>query len=944
MAWRFKASKYKNSTPKNPKREEWIGEISTGGLPQSCGNHIKASCIYMAFNIDTSGGGNLGLLPLNTTGRLTDGLPLLRAHGDFVTDFDFSPFDDCLLATGSSDNSIKVWQLPQDNSNLNDMISDISPEVTLPSQQRRIESVLWHPVADNVLTVTSHTVVKLFDVTQGTDKCSMDCHKDQIQSISWKSDGACIVTSCKDKLLRILDPRSGNVEQEGQGHQNVRDSRAIWLGNKDKILTTGFGMSRNREIKVWDSRQLSSSLNTISLDTSTGTLIPLYDADTDMIFLAGKGENAIKYCEITENTPYLQENSVDRTEQIKGASLVPKLALDVMEGEVNRLLLLTKSNIIPTPYVVPRKSYKEFHEDLFPDTPCGEPALSSEDWFSGQNGQVQLTSLDPARRKVKQTGNKINNRGDNPQTNTDTTPKESSNTVIKEKSDIPNISSPTISSMDTTSNTIPEQETPDTHIQSSKNTKLTPADKPITKVFTAVRQSKFKYLKGLTLHKSLHIDNIRKLYHGVPGESDMFHANRTRCVVPVEGAGGLLSVLELNKPGRLPDTGTPVLQHKSKVTDYVWDPFNDNRLAVACDDAKIWIWEIPEGGLTETIDEPTMYLRGHTEKIYFVKFHPLANDIIVSSAYDFTVRIWDLSDGTEKLQLTPHPDQIFCVGWSPDGRYLATVCKDGKVRIFDPRQSPDCIKEGKGPAGTRGARVVWVLDGEYLVVTGFNKMCSRHIYIYDVNKLDSPLHGHQLDTNPAVLIPYYDEDSQTLFVTGRGDGALFSFEMSTEYPHIFQLSTVTFDGLHQALSFLPKTSCDVRKVEFAKAWRLTNTTVEPVSFIIPRIKIEYFQDDIFPDTKVTYEPVMSSREWLSGAITPAKTISLKPKDMKLLSEAPVEAPKERKYESFNPDTYKTDEQKKEELLGAVTKKLEIKETPLPQDLAEGVDEDEWDNY
>ena len=25
---------------------------------------------------------------------------------DFVTDFDFSPFDDCLLATGSSDNSV----------------------------------------------------------------------------------------------------------------------------------------------------------------------------------------------------------------------------------------------------------------------------------------------------------------------------------------------------------------------------------------------------------------------------------------------------------------------------------------------------------------------------------------------------------------------------------------------------------------------------------------------------------------------------------------------------------------------------------------------------------------------------------------------------------------------------------------------------------------------
>lgn len=28
-----------------------------------------------------TGGGNLGVLPLNTTGRLTEGLPLLKAHG-----------------------------------------------------------------------------------------------------------------------------------------------------------------------------------------------------------------------------------------------------------------------------------------------------------------------------------------------------------------------------------------------------------------------------------------------------------------------------------------------------------------------------------------------------------------------------------------------------------------------------------------------------------------------------------------------------------------------------------------------------------------------------------------------------------------------------------------------------------------------------------------------
>jgi hypothetical protein len=35
--------------------------------------------------------------------------------------------------------------------------------------------------------------------------------------------------------------------------------------------------------------------------------------------------------------------------------MVPKRALNVMEGEVNRLLLLSKHAVIPTPYIVPRK-------------------------------------------------------------------------------------------------------------------------------------------------------------------------------------------------------------------------------------------------------------------------------------------------------------------------------------------------------------------------------------------------------------------------------------------------------------------------------------------------------------------------------------------------------------------------------------------------------------
>ena len=49
---------------------------------------------------------------------------------------------------------------------------------------------------------------------------------------------------------------------------------------------------------------------------------------------------------------------------------------------------------------------------------------------------------------------------------------------------------------------------------------------------------------------------------------------------------------------------------------------------------------------------------GHTEKIYSVKFHPLASGVLVSSSYDMTVRLWNLESGEQVKLLTGHEDQV----------------------------------------------------------------------------------------------------------------------------------------------------------------------------------------------------------------------------------------------------------------------------------------------
>lgn len=122
MAWRFKASKYKNAAPIVPKPEACVRDICVGSY-QTYGNNIAASAAFMTFNVDHNGwktlkfyilqikifflllpqGSNLAVLPIDDCGRKSKTMPLLHAHTDTVTDMAFSPFNDGLLATGSQD-------------------------------------------------------------------------------------------------------------------------------------------------------------------------------------------------------------------------------------------------------------------------------------------------------------------------------------------------------------------------------------------------------------------------------------------------------------------------------------------------------------------------------------------------------------------------------------------------------------------------------------------------------------------------------------------------------------------------------------------------------------------------------------------------------------------------------------------------------------------------
>lgn len=60
------------------------------------------------------------------------------------------------------------------------------------------------PACDNV--------VILWNVVRGEAMVRLDSvHPDLIYSACWNRDGSKILTTCKDKTLRVLDPRKGTV-------------------------------------------------------------------------------------------------------------------------------------------------------------------------------------------------------------------------------------------------------------------------------------------------------------------------------------------------------------------------------------------------------------------------------------------------------------------------------------------------------------------------------------------------------------------------------------------------------------------------------------------------------------------------------------------------------------------------------------------------------------
>jgi len=318
--------------------------------------------------------------------------PLVTGHSGEVLDIEFSPFNANIVASVSDDGYCKLWKIPEGG--LTESMN--TPVQSLSGHKRKVGTVNFNPIANNVLATSSADyTIRIWNVESGQTINDIPGHTDIIQAASWNYTGEILATASKDKNVRVVDPRANAIVATVEAHPGVKGMRCLYLGNKDKLFTMGFSKTSERQFSLWDPRKLGESVRTENIDTAAGIIMPFFDNDTSVLFLAGKGDGNIRYYEVVDEAPYIHflTEFKSATPQ-RGMGWTPKLAMDLSSCEIARLLKVTATAIEPVSFSVPRKS-DIFQEDLYPPTFSGEPTLSCEEWSAGKNGEPKLTQLKP---------------------------------------------------------------------------------------------------------------------------------------------------------------------------------------------------------------------------------------------------------------------------------------------------------------------------------------------------------------------------------------------------------------------------------------------------------------------------------------------------------------------------------------------------------------------
>ncbi|UNI15346.1 hypothetical protein JDV02_001886 [Purpureocillium takamizusanense] len=162
-------------------------------------------------------------------------LQTLEGHGDFVTSVAFSA-DGQLLASGSSDKTVKVW----------DATTGACLQ-TLEGHDDWVRSVAISTDGQRLASGSNDGTVKAWDAGTGACLQTLEGHDDFVMSVVFSADGRRLASGSSDQTVKVWDATTGACVQTLEGHDAW--VRSVAFSTDGQRLASG---SSDTTVKVWD--------------------------------------------------------------------------------------------------------------------------------------------------------------------------------------------------------------------------------------------------------------------------------------------------------------------------------------------------------------------------------------------------------------------------------------------------------------------------------------------------------------------------------------------------------------------------------------------------------------------------------------------------------------------------------------------------------------------
>ncbi|KAJ3210183.1 Coronin-2B [Clydaea vesicula] len=303
---------------------------------------------------------------------------------------------------------------------------------------------------------------------------------------------------------------------------------------------------------------------------------------------------------------------------------------------------------------------------------------------------------------------------------------------------------------------------------------------------------------------------------------------------------------------------TPLnLVHGKPISDFEFSPLEPSIIA-SCTrtDGLVRLWKVPYDlpfqpstqCSQREVDAANIYLAAHEKRVELIKFHPSVGNILLTSAIDSTVRLWEIEMMQDRISLLcPNEGIVQSMSLDYNGDILAATANNAFLHLYDARAQKLPINSTFTQLNqSKALKVQWLTPDPLILVSGFKEKGIRELLLYDNRKFDSPIQTIVIEnTGVGILQPIWDPALPLIYNVAKGEGIRVHELVSGELKSVGILKV---EKQATAFDLLPKSVCITAKCEIARFLRLgTDNSVETTSIQVPRVNGDsILQEDLYP--------------------------------------------------------------------------------------------------